>query len=232
LPERPHNAPIDFDLTGDNAGAATSALSADTPVQQDAPTPRLREHPPTEHADDEAAGTRGAGDDGSGGDDADRWVAHRREGWTVEQPGQGEPVSTHDTFDEARTALTDRAGTSAAQERTDNGRQEANDNTSGTRTVEGWVVDIACLRKYPEDELASRARAHTAECALMGHCVESGYGLVDADGRIHLLDDQATPHVVTALRSSDSDSGIRLRAERHSNDGEMVTTSVAETSGS
>jgi len=228
VPERPRNAPIDFDLTGDNAGAATSALSADTPVQQDAPTPRLREHPPTEHADDEPAGTRGASNGGSGGDDADRWVAHRREGWTVEQPGQGNPVSTHDTFDEARTALTDSAGTSAAEVND----MSANDNTSDSRTVEGWVVDIACLRKYPEDELASRARAHTAECALMGHCVESGYGLVDADGRVQLLDDEATPHVVTALRSSASDSGIRLRAERHSNGGEMVTTRVAEASGS
>lgn len=44
--DRPHNAPPDFDLTGDNAGATTSALSVDTPVQQEAPTPRLREHAP------------------------------------------------------------------------------------------------------------------------------------------------------------------------------------------
>lgn len=51
MPDRPHNAPADFDLTGDNANAATSALSVDTPVQGDAPTPRLREQPPpAEHA--------------------------------------------------------------------------------------------------------------------------------------------------------------------------------------
>ena len=28
-------------------------------------------------------------------------------------------------------------------------------------TAEGWVLDIACLRKYPRDEYAERARAHT-----------------------------------------------------------------------
>jgi hypothetical protein len=35
----------------------------------------------------------------------DRWVAHRRDGWTVERPGQSDPVSVHDDFDEARDAL-------------------------------------------------------------------------------------------------------------------------------
>ena len=46
MSDRPRSAPVDFDLTGDNAGAASPALSVDTPVQQDAPTPRLREQPP------------------------------------------------------------------------------------------------------------------------------------------------------------------------------------------
>lgn len=39
--------------------------------------------------------------------DDDRWVAHRREGWTVESPERREPVSVHDDFDEARAALED-----------------------------------------------------------------------------------------------------------------------------
>lgn len=46
MSDRPRSAPIDFDLTGDNADAASPALSADTPVQGDAPSPRLREQPP------------------------------------------------------------------------------------------------------------------------------------------------------------------------------------------
>ena len=43
--------------------------------------------------------------------------------------------------------------------------------------VEGYVVDLACLRRYPQKEYTARATEHTTECALMGHCVESGYGL-------------------------------------------------------
>lgn len=50
--DRPRSAPVDFDLTGDNAGAATPALSVDTPVQGDAPTPRLREQPPPPPSDE------------------------------------------------------------------------------------------------------------------------------------------------------------------------------------
>lgn len=194
MPQRPHNAPIDFDLTGDNGDATTSALSADSPVQHDAPSPRLREQPAPSSAHEDAA------DDavGRAGHD-DRWVAHRRDGWTVEQHGQAEPVSTHDTFEGARDVLANSQNHSAASttDTPDHRAQEADDMTDDTgtdvKTVEGWVVDIACLRKYSDDQLASRAQIHTTECALMGHCVESGYGLVDADGRVHLLDDAATP---------------------------------------
>lgn len=41
-----HNAKPDFDVTGDPGDVSTSALSSDTPVQQEAPSPRLHEHRP------------------------------------------------------------------------------------------------------------------------------------------------------------------------------------------
>lgn len=115
MPQRPHNAPIDFDLTGDNGDATTSALSVDTPVQHDAPSPRLREQPPPTSAHEDAEDAEDAADDavGRAGHD-DRWVAHRRDGWTVEQHGQADPVSTHDTFEGARDALADSQTHSAA----------------------------------------------------------------------------------------------------------------------
>lgn len=97
-----------------------------------------------------------------------------------------------------------------------------------TETLEGYVVDIACLRKYPQDELLERAREHTQECSLMGHCAESGYALIGDDGRVRLLEPQSTPHVMEALRASERDAGIRLRARRTMRDGEMETTSVEE----
>lgn len=94
--------------------------------------------------------------------------------------------------------------------------------------LEGYVVDQACLRKYPQDELLERARAHTTECALMGHCMESGYGLVDDYGRTLLLEPSSTPQVVEALRASGHERGVRLRATREMGEQEMHTTRVDE----
>lgn len=95
--------------------------------------------------------------------------------------------------------------------------------------VEGFVVDIACLRKYPQRELLTRAREHSKECALMGHCVESGYGLIDEGKELHLLEPASTPQVVTAIRGSSRDRGIRLQATRKpAEDGTMRTSSVRE----
>jgi len=93
--------------------------------------------------------------------------------------------------------------------------------------TEGWVVDIACLRKYPENEYAQRARVHTTECALMGHCVESGYGVVGEGGRAHLLDPGATPKVVAVLEGSGAEEDVYVRAERRLRGGEMVTVAVS-----
>lgn len=99
---------------------------------------------------------------------------------------------------------------------------------SAQETLEGYVVDQACLRKYPQDELLERARAHTRKCALMGHCVESGYGLVNDEGRPLLLEPASTPGVVEAIQRSERSEGIRLRARREMEDHEMRTTRVEE----
>lgn len=105
-------------------------------------------------------------------------------------------------------------------------------STAGTQSsgnsVEGYVVDLACLRRYPPQEYLRRAREHTSDCALMGHCMESGYGLVGDGGRVVLLDTHATTLVVDRLRGGGSGRGIVLRADREDQDGEMVTTSVTE----
>jgi hypothetical protein len=97
-----------------------------------------------------------------------------------------------------------------------------------SEVLEGVVVDQACLRKYPQDELLERARSHTRECALMGHCMESGYGLVDESGRPLLLEPASTPEVVSAIRASSQTRGLRLRVERQMQDGHMRTTRVEE----
>lgn len=96
-------------------------------------------------------------------------------------------------------------------------------------TIEGYLMDVACIRKHRRDRLAEAAQAHTRECALMGHCVESGYGLVDEGGRLTILDTEATPSVVDAVEATDREQGIRLRVEREEEDGEMRTIHVEET---
>lgn len=60
----------------------------------------------------------------------------------------------------------------------------------------------------------------------MGHCVDSGYGLVGDDGRMLLLDMEATPKIVAAVQREAAERGIRLRAAREPREEEMVTRSA------
>ena len=97
---------------------------------------------------------------------------------------------------------------------------------SRVESIEGWLVDMACIRTYPQQEMRERAREHTRECCLHGHCVESGYGLVDPAGRVVPLDPAATPLLVAALQRMKQERSIRFRIEREQRGAEMVTTAV------
>lgn len=104
----------------------------------------------------------------------------------------------------------------------------ASGQSANSEMMEGYVIDNGCVRKNARDELLEAARTHTAKCALMGHCVESGYSLVNEDDRQIMLDADATPKVVNVVERSDTEKGIRLRVERECDDGEMQTVSVEE----
>lgn len=97
-----------------------------------------------------------------------------------------------------------------------------------SETIEGYVIDAACIRKNSRDKLLEKARTHSKECALMGHCVESGYGLVTEDDHLTLLDPKATQKVVDAVEESDTQQGIQLTVTRDEQDGTMETTTVTE----
>lgn len=90
-------------------------------------------------------------------------------------------------------------------------------------------MDGGCIRKNAREELLEKAREHTRECALMGHCIESGFGVVTEDDRLTMLDAEATRKVVDAVEASDAREGIRLRVTRERRDGRMETTAVEET---
>jgi hypothetical protein len=98
--------------------------------------------------------------------------------------------------------------------------------------VEGYVMDIGCIRKYRRRGLLPAARTHTRRCGLMGHCIESGYGLVTEDDRLHLLDDTATLKVASLLAQIQQEAGIRLRVTREPRGAEMRTTNVELLAGS
>ncbi|MBL0422566.1 hypothetical protein JI739_19630 [Ramlibacter sp. AW1] len=95
----------------------------------------------------------------------------------------------------------------------------------------GFVLDIACIRKYPKSDLVQRGREHSVACALMGHCVESGYALVQPDGSITLLDSAATPLVVKALVNAPHGSGVLLEVSRERDGEDMKTVSVTVVGG-
>lgn len=99
---------------------------------------------------------------------------------------------------------------------------------STTETLEGYVIDVGCIRKNARDELLQSARTHTRDCALMGHCIESGYGIVTEEDHLTVLDSEATPKVVTAVEESETEEGIRLRVRREESDDSMETLEVEE----
>lgn len=100
-----------------------------------------------------------------------------------------------------------------------------------TETLEGYVIDLGCVRKNPREDLLQRARTHTRDCALMGHCIESGYGIVSEDDELTVLDSAATHDVIDVVEDSDKERGIVLRVQRETTDDEIQTRSVEEIGG-
>lgn len=86
--------------------------------------------------------------------------------------------------------------------------------------VEGYVVDLHCIRQWPQAQWQDRAHKHLSSCAEQH--LESGFCLVDSCAVP--LDAAATPMVLRALREAGDEKGVQLRALRKSVDGVMVTT--------
>ena len=90
-------------------------------------------------------------------------------------------------------------------------------------------MDIDCLRTISSAKIRESAKTHTTACTLMGHCIESsGYGLVDDNGKMTLLDPKATKHVVEALMKTTKEKGVRLRVALEEKDAGVETVSVNE----
>ena len=106
-------------------------------------------------------------------------------------------------------------------------RQDPMDGMA-SETLDGYVIDVGCIRKNARDELLEKARTHSRECALMGHCVESGYGIVTEDDRLTVLDSGATPKIVNVVGDSQTEEGITLRVQRQKGEDETMETTAVE----
>jgi hypothetical protein len=104
-----------------------------------------------------------------------------------------------------------------------------NNNSKRKEVLEGYVVDLACIRTTPYNDLQKFSREHSVNCGLMGHCVESGYGLIDDEGKIQILDSKATSEVVSILENNrNNKKGIKSHVEREMENGRIHTTNVIE----
>ena len=94
--------------------------------------------------------------------------------------------------------------------------------------VQGWVVDMACLRTYPEDDYVQPGQgAHDRLCAHGTRRREwlrlGRRGWPPPPAR----SGGATSQVVALLEDNDAERGVYLRAERRLDEDEMVTDSAA-----
>lgn len=90
--------------------------------------------------------------------------------------------------------------------------------------LEGYVVDMHCVRTWPQAELQKRARKHPVECAR--EHLETGFCIVN--GCAVPLDMQATPLILRALNETTKSIGLRLHLTRKSADNGMETVFVEE----
>lgn len=102
------------------------------------------------------------------------------------------------------------------------GFKNLDDRSASMERVEGYVVDMHCIRQWPQAQWQERARKHLTTCAE--EHLESGFCLVD--GCAVPLDPAATQMVLRTLREIGDEKGALLRALRKNSDGMMVTTYV------
>jgi hypothetical protein len=94
------------------------------------------------------------------------------------------------------------------------------------------MVDVASIGRQSEDELLARAREHSRPCAMVAHCVASGYGLVNDQGHSLLLESAATPAVVRGLQANAREHRVRLRVRREEGEnGKVPSVGIKEIGG-
>jgi hypothetical protein len=79
-------------------------------------------------------------------------------------------------------------------------------------TLKGTVIDNMCADGSKEN-LAEFIKTHTKQCALMEHCVASGFSIY-ADGELHKFDAASNKKIAEFLKKADSKLQVVVKAEK------------------
>ena len=94
----------------------------------------------------------------------------------------------------------------------------------------GYVVDVMCFADHVKDspEAATKAAAeHTKECALMGDCVKSGYGIY-ADGKWYPFDAKGNELAKALFEKTAKKDHIKMTVEGMKHDGKILVEKITE----
>jgi hypothetical protein len=76
---------------------------------------------------------------------------------------------------------------------------------------EGVLMDKMCSMKALQEGGQKAAAMHKRDCALMGDCVKSGFGLVTADNQFLAFDAEGNSRAEKALKASKKSDNLRVR---------------------
>lgn len=79
-------------------------------------------------------------------------------------------------------------------------------------TVDGILMDNMCIGKFKAKGYDG-AKTHTKTCALMEPCKDSGYAIINEDGKVVKLDSKGNELAVKALEGTDKEKELTVSAE-------------------
>lgn len=88
-------------------------------------------------------------------------------------------------------------------------------------TLKGTIIDNMCADGSKEN-LAEFVKTHTKQCALMEHCVASGFSIY-ADGELHKFDAASNKKIAEFLKKTDSNLQVVVNAEKSDKELSLVS---------
>ncbi len=90
----------------------------------------------------------------------------------------------------------------------------------------GVLMDQMCAGEGLKDGQKG-ALNHTRECALMDHCVESGYGIVTSDDKFLKFDKAGSEKTLALLKKTDKADNLKVKVTGTA-DGDIIKVDSVE----